>query len=103
VLRYGALYGTATMADYAEMLRHRKLPIIGDGAGIWSFVDVDDAAAATVAAIDYGEPGTFNVVDDEPAAVREWVPYLAELVEAKPPRHIRPGSRRSPPARSRSR
>ena len=88
VLRYGTLYGPATMHDYTVMLRKRKLPIIGDGAGIWSFVHLDDAAAATVAALDRGAPDTYNVVDDDPAAESEWVPYLAELVGAKPPRRI---------------
>jgi 2-alkyl-3-oxoalkanoate reductase len=88
VLRYGTLYGRATMDDYARMLRKRKLPIIGDGAGVWSFVHLDDAAAATVSAIDRGEPGTCNVVDDEPARASEWVPYVAELVGAKRPRRI---------------
>jgi nucleoside-diphosphate-sugar epimerase len=88
VLRYGAVYGPATMHDYTVMLRKRKLPIIGDGAGIWSFLHLDDAAAATVAALDRGAPDTYNVVDDDPAAESEWVPYLAELVGAKPPRRI---------------
>jgi 2-alkyl-3-oxoalkanoate reductase len=88
VLRYGTLYGPATMQDYTVMLRKRQLPIIGDGAGIWSFVHLDDAAAATVAALDRGAPDTYNVVDDDPAPESEWVPYLAELVGAKPPRRI---------------
>jgi 2-alkyl-3-oxoalkanoate reductase len=88
VLRYGTLYGPATMDDYAEMLHKRRLPIIGDGAGVWSFIHLDDAAAATVSALDRGEPDTYNIVDDDPAPVSEWIPYLAELVGAKPPRRI---------------
>jgi nucleoside-diphosphate-sugar epimerase len=88
VLRYGTFYGPTTIDDYARMLRKRKLPIIGDGSGIWSFIHLDDAAAATLAALELGDPGTFNVVDDEPAPVSEWVPYLAALVDAKPPRRI---------------
>jgi nucleoside-diphosphate-sugar epimerase len=88
VLRYGTLYGPATMDDYTEMLRKRRLPIIGDGAGIWSFIHLDDAAGATVAALDRGDPVTYNIVDDDPAPVSEWIPYLAELVGAKPPRRI---------------
>jgi nucleoside-diphosphate-sugar epimerase len=89
-LRYGALYGPGTnMAEeYAVLIRRRKFPIIGDGAGVWSFVHVADAAAATVAALDHGGPGVYNVVDDDPAPVREWLPALAEAIGAKPPRHV---------------
>jgi 2-alkyl-3-oxoalkanoate reductase len=90
VLRYGAFYGPGTsMADaIPQLLRKRKLPIVGDGAGIWSFVHVDDAAAATVAALEHGEPGLYNVVDDEPAPVAEWLPYLAASIGAPRPRRI---------------
>jgi 2-alkyl-3-oxoalkanoate reductase len=90
VLRYGSLYGpgTAMTNEYAEMVRKRRLPVIGDGAGIWSFVHVDDAAAATVAAVERGTPSVYNIVDDEPAAVSEWLPRLADMLGAKPPRRI---------------
>jgi 2-alkyl-3-oxoalkanoate reductase len=90
VLRYGALYGpgTSMAEEYAAMIRRRKFPIIGDGAAVWSFVHVADAAAATVAALDHGGPGVYNVVDDDPAPVSEWLPYFAEVVNAKPPRHF---------------
>ena len=70
------------------MVRKRQLPIIGDGAGVWSFVHVDDAAAATVAAIERGRRGIYNIVDDEPAPASEWLPYLAEALGAKPPRRV---------------
>jgi len=90
VLRYGALYGpgTSMAEEYATMIRRRKFPIIGDGAGVWSFVHVADAAAATVAALDHGRPGVYNVVDNDPAPVSEWLPYLAAVLDAKPPRHV---------------
>ena len=90
VLRYGALYGPGTSVsnEIAEMLRKRKFPIVGDGAGVWSFIHVDDAAAATVAALDHGGPGIYNIVDDDPAPAREWLPYLAAQVGAKPPRRV---------------
>lgn len=92
VLRYGGFYGpgTSMSADgpMAEMVRKRKMPLVGDGGGVWSFIHIDDAAAATVAALERGEPGFYNVVDDEPAAVREWLPVLADALHAKPPRHV---------------
>jgi nucleoside-diphosphate-sugar epimerase len=66
----------------------RRFPIVGDGGGVWSFVHLDDAAAATVLALEEGSPGIYNVVDDEPAPVREWLPVLAESIGAKPPRHV---------------
>ena len=92
VLRYGAFYGPGTgMLDQAmiEQIRHRRVPLIGDGAGWWSFVHVDDAAAATVRAIDRGKPGNiYNIVDDDPAQVREWLPGLAGMLGAKPPFHL---------------
>lgn len=88
-LRYGGLYGPGTGiargAPIVETIRKRQLPIVGDGAGIWSFVHIQDAARATVAAVSHGEPGIYNVVDDEPAPVSTWLPYLAEAVSAKPP------------------
>jgi nucleoside-diphosphate-sugar epimerase len=88
-LRYGTLYGPGTAlsrgGEYPALVRKRRFPIIGDGAGIWSFVHIDDAAAATVAAVEYGAPGVYNIVDDVPAPVSEWLPYLAEVLGAKPP------------------
>jgi 2-alkyl-3-oxoalkanoate reductase len=94
VLRYGGFYGPGTTisrapdAVMAEVVRRRRFPIIGDGGGVWSHVHIDDAAAATVAAVDRGQPGVYNVVDDEPAPVREWLPALASALGAKPPRHV---------------
>jgi nucleoside-diphosphate-sugar epimerase len=87
VLRYGSLYGpgTSVTTEFPELLRKRRFPIVGDGGGVWSFIHVDDAAAATVAALDRGAPGIYNVVDDDPAPAREWMPFLAEQVGAKPP------------------
>jgi nucleoside-diphosphate-sugar epimerase len=91
-LRYGSLYGPGTSigegGDYPALIRKRQLPIIGDGGGVWSFVHVDDAAAATVAAVERGAPGIYNIVDDEPAPVAEWLPCLARALNAKPPRHL---------------
>ena len=71
-----------------ELVRKRRFPIVGDGGGVWSFVHLDDAAAATVLAVERGAPGVYNVVDDEPAPVREWLPALAAAIGAKPPRHV---------------
>jgi nucleoside-diphosphate-sugar epimerase len=88
VLRYGSLYGPGASDEMVAMIRKRRLPVIGDGAGIWSFLHVHDAASATVAALDRGEPGVYNVVDDEPASVAKWLPFLAEAVGAKPPRRV---------------
>ena len=89
VLRYGAFYGPGTSEPiFGEMAHRRRLPVIGDGGGVWSFVHIDDAAAATALAIERGEPGIYNVVDDEPAPSAEWIPALAEQVGAKPPRHL---------------
>jgi nucleoside-diphosphate-sugar epimerase len=88
VLRYGNFYGPRASDDFVALVRKRMLPIIGDGAGVWSWVHVDDAASATVAALERGEPGVYHVTDDEPAPVAEWLPYLAEVVGAKPPLHL---------------
>jgi nucleoside-diphosphate-sugar epimerase len=71
-----------------EPIMKRKFPVIGDGGGIWSFVQIEDAATATATAIERGAPGIYNVVDDEPAPVREWLPALANAIGAKPPRHV---------------
>lgn len=92
VLRYGSFYGPGTaLGDHGELLemvRRRRVPVFGDGAGIWSFIHIDDAARATVAAIEQGPPGVYNIVDDEPAAASQWLPDLARAVGAKPPRHL---------------
>src|SRR5262245_30361164 len=86
-LRYGAFYG-APDDPLVEPVRRRRFPLVGDGAGIWSFVHLEDAAAATVLAVERGRPGIYNVVDDDPAPVREWLPALADALGAGPPRHV---------------
>jgi 2-alkyl-3-oxoalkanoate reductase len=88
VLRYGSFYGPGASEPLADLVRKRKFPIVGDGAGVWSWIHVDDAAAATVAALERGGRGTYNVVDDDPAPVAEWLPYLADVVGAKPPMRV---------------
>jgi 2-alkyl-3-oxoalkanoate reductase len=88
VLRYGNLYGPGASDSQVELIRKRRLPVIGDGAGIWSWIHVDDAAAAAVAALERGGRGVYNVTDDEPAPVSEWLPYLASAVGAKPPTRV---------------
>ena len=92
VLRYGYFYGagTAYAADgsIADQVRARRFPVIGDGSGLFSFIHVRDAAEATMAALERGEGGVFNVVDDEPAPVREWLPAYAEALGAPPPRRV---------------
>ena len=85
VLRYGIFYGHGASDLMLEVARKRQMPVIGGGTGIWSFTEVTDAAAATVAAVTRGAAGIYNVVDDEPAPVSEWLPYLASCVGAKPP------------------
>jgi 2-alkyl-3-oxoalkanoate reductase len=88
-LRYGSLYGPGTSVapggTIVEAIRKRQFPIVGDGAGIWSFAHVEDVAAATVAAIERGAPGIYNVCDDDPAPVAEWLPELARAVGAPAP------------------
>jgi nucleoside-diphosphate-sugar epimerase len=88
VLRYGNLYGPGASDDLVTLLRKRMLPIIGKGTGIWSWLHIEDAAAAAVAALERGTPGVYNIVDDEPAPVFEWLPYLAEAVGAKRPMRV---------------
>src|SRR4051794_7475501 len=92
VLRYGGFYGPGTSISQdgtiIEMVRRRRLPIVGSGAGIWSFVHITDAAAATGIAVERGMPGIYNIVDDDPAPVSEWLPGLAAAVGAKPPYRI---------------
>jgi nucleoside-diphosphate-sugar epimerase len=92
VLRYGAFYGPGTSmspgSEEFEMISKRKFPVVGDGAGLWSFVHIADAAEATVAAIERGRRGIYNVVDDEPAQVAEWLPALAREIGAPQPRRV---------------
>lgn len=92
VMRYGYFYGPGTSyargGDVAELVRRRRFPVVGAGTGQFSFVHVDDAATATVIAIERGKPGTFNVVDDEPAEMRTWLPFYAKALAAKPPRRV---------------
>ncbi|MGH3529791.1 MAG: NAD-dependent epimerase/dehydratase family protein [Pseudonocardiaceae bacterium] len=89
VLRYGAFYGPGTSmapgGEQFELVRRRKFPLVGDGGGVWSFVHIADAAEATVAAVAHGSRGVYNVVDDDPAPVAEWLPALAEKLGAKKP------------------
>jgi nucleoside-diphosphate-sugar epimerase len=91
VLRYGFFYGPGSVyasdGSTAERVRRHRFPVVGAGSGVFSFIHVDDAAAATVLALDHGEPGVYNVVDDDPAPVHEWLPAYAEVLGAK-----RPGS-----------
>jgi nucleoside-diphosphate-sugar epimerase len=91
-LRYGSFYGPGTsiapQGEIVELVRQRKFPVVGRGAGIWSFIHVDDAAAATQLAIENDVPGVYNIVDDDPAEVSIWLPQLARTIGAKPPRHI---------------
>jgi nucleoside-diphosphate-sugar epimerase len=92
VLRYANFYGPGTGfaldGDLAELVRQRKFPIVGNGGGVWSFIHIDDAATATIAAIEHGAPGVYNIVDDEPAPVAAWLPELARALGAKPPRRV---------------
>ena len=92
VLRYGQFYGPGTYYDRGGAIEKevskRRLPVVGPGTGIASFIHVDDAAIATVAALDRGAPGIYNIVDDEPAAMREWLPVYAAAADAKPPRKV---------------
>ena len=92
VLRYGVFYGPGTTlapgAEQFEIVRRRKFPLVGDGGGVWSFIHVADAAEATVKAIEGGERGIYNVVDDDPAPVAEWLPTLAQTLGAKKPMHV---------------
>jgi nucleoside-diphosphate-sugar epimerase len=88
VLRYGNLYGPGASDALVELVRKRRFPVIGDGSGVWSWLHLDDAAGATVAALERGAPGVYNVADDDPARVSEWLPYLAEAVGARPPMHV---------------
>ena len=92
VLRYGAFYGPGTSmapgSEQFEMIRKRKFPVVGDGGGVWSFVHIADAAEATVAAVEKGGRGVYNIVDDDPAPVAEWLPELAAMLGAKKPMRV---------------
>jgi len=89
-LRYGGFYGPGNALGKGgvmiEAVANRQMPIVGGGSGIWSFLHIDDAAQATALAVDRGAPGIYNIVDDEPAPVSEWLPYLADVLGARPPR-----------------
>jgi nucleoside-diphosphate-sugar epimerase len=91
-LRYGGFYGPGTSlartGPIADAVRQRRFPIVGSGAGVWSFVHVDDAAEATALAVERGTPGIYNVTDDEPAKVRDWLPVLADALGAPAPRRV---------------
>jgi 2-alkyl-3-oxoalkanoate reductase len=86
-LRYGGFYGSPDDPQL-ELVRKRRFPIVGDGGGVWSFVHLEDAASSTVLALERGNPGIYNIVDDDPAPVREWLPALAAVLGAKPPRRV---------------
>ena len=92
MLRYGFFYGPGSaygQGGFCEReVRRRRFPIVGRGSGVFSFIHVDDAADATVAAVERGAPGIYNVVDDEPAPMREWLPAYAEAIGAKRPRRV---------------
>jgi nucleoside-diphosphate-sugar epimerase len=88
VLRYGGFYGPGANEDQIRLVRKRLFPIVGGGTGYFSWVHVDDAAAATVLAVEQRAKGVFNIVDDEPAPVSDWLPYLAGCAGAKPPRRV---------------
>jgi nucleoside-diphosphate-sugar epimerase len=94
VLRYGGFYGPGTSfgirpeGEHVELIRKRKFPVVGGGGGVWSFIHIEDAAAATVAAVERGARGIYNIVDDDPAPVAEWLPAAANALGAKPPRRL---------------
>jgi nucleoside-diphosphate-sugar epimerase len=88
VLRYGSLYGPGATDDQFKLVRRRLFPLVGGGTGYFSWVHLDDAASATVLAVEQQAKGVFNIVDDEPAPVSEWLPYLAQCAGAKPPRRL---------------
>jgi nucleoside-diphosphate-sugar epimerase len=92
VLRYGSFYGPGTSmapgGQQLEMVRKGRFPLVGDGAGVWSFIHIADAAEATVAAVEHGSRGVYNIVDDDPAAVAEWLPALARELGARKPMRV---------------
>ena len=87
VLRYGMFYGPGASESMLDVVKKRRMPVVGGGTGIWSFTEVTDAAAATAAAVTRGAPGIYNVVDDDPAPVAQWLPYLSGCLGVKPPMH----------------
>lgn len=88
VLRYGGFYGAGATDEQVKLVRKRLFPLVGGGTGYVSWIHVDDAASATVLAVEQKAKGVFNIVDDEPAPASEWLPYVAECVGAKPPRRV---------------
>ncbi len=88
VLRYGGFYGHGASDSMLDVVRKRRMPVVGGGTGIWSFCEVTDAAAATVAAVTRGAPGVYNIVDDEPAPVAQWLPFLAQCLGVKRPMRV---------------
>jgi nucleoside-diphosphate-sugar epimerase len=89
VLRYGGFYGPGASDQQTELIKQRKIPLVGDGGGVWSFLHVVDIATATLAEIEHGRPGEiYNIVDDDPAPVNVWLPLLAQRLGAKPPRKV---------------
>jgi len=88
VLRYGNLYGPGSSDELTQLVRKRRMPIIGDGGGVWSWIHLDDVASATAMALEGGLTGVYNVTDEEPATVATWLPYLANVLGAKPPLHL---------------
>jgi len=92
VLRYGGFYGPGSnmnrSGDVADVVRKRQFPIVGDGRGVWSFCHLEDGASATVAAVERGAPGIYNVCDDEPVEIGTWLPEYARTIGAPPPRHV---------------
>ena len=91
-LRYGWFYGPGTSiapgGEQFELVRRRRFPLVGDGGGVWSFIHIADAAEATVAAVEHGSRGVYNIVDDDPAPVAEWLPALAQTLGAKKPMRV---------------
>jgi nucleoside-diphosphate-sugar epimerase len=87
-LRYANFYGPGGSEELGDLIKKRKFPIVGDGKGVWSWIHLEDAAAATVAAVEHGRRGIYNIADDDPARVEEWLPFLAEVVGAKPPMRV---------------
>jgi 2-alkyl-3-oxoalkanoate reductase len=91
-LRYGGFYGPgsslARTAPIVDTIRRRRFPIVGSGPAVWSFIHLQDAAEATAIAVERGAPGVYNITDDEPARVRDWLPVLADALGAPPPRHV---------------
>lgn len=88
VLRYGNLYGPGASNALVEMVKRRRMPVVGNGAAVWSWLHVDDAASAAVAALENDHRGVYNVVDDDPAPLAVWLPYMADMVGAKRPHHV---------------